>query len=140
MGSRFRGSSTRESTDLYNSMATVSLSDRRRPEPRRGDWIQAKGPRSKIKLKFYTAPRMRGTEVSGSVNPNAYIGPVHDVDHSDMYTSVQVPHPIDKSLLVWINIWTLRGSDSCPVMFAHVVKDTELASWFRRGFHNVFTC
>ena len=129
MGSRFRGSSTRESTHPYNSMATLSLSDPRRPKLRRGDWIQAKAPRSKVNLTFYTAPfsQMRGTEVSGSVNPNAYVGPVHDVDHSDMFTSVQVPHPDDKHLLVWMNIWTARGSHSCPVTVAHVVKDTEFS-------------
>ena len=40
-------------------MATVSLSDRSRPEPCRGDWIQARGPRSKVKQKFYTAPFVR---------------------------------------------------------------------------------
>ena len=87
-------------------MATVSLSDRSRPEPCRGDWIQARGPRSKVKLKFYTAPfsQITRTAVPGSVNPNAYVGPAHDVDHSDMFTSVQVPHPDDKRLLVWMNI------------------------------------
>ena len=75
-----------------------------------------------------------GTEVPGSVSPNGYVGPVHDVDHSDMFTSVQVPHPDDKHLLVWMNIWTARNS----VFLAHVVTDTELANWFRQGFQNVF--
>ena len=121
-------------------MATVLLSDPCRPTPCRGDWIQARGPRSKVKLKFYTAPfsHRTGTEVPGSVSPNAYVGPVHDVDHSDMFTSVQVPHPDDKHLLVWMNIWTARGSNSSPVNFAHVVKDEELLNWFRQGFQNVF--
>ena len=82
-------------------MATVSLSDRSRPEPRRG-WIQARGPRSKVKLKFYTAPfsQMTGTEVRGRVSPNAYVGLVHNVDHSELFTSVLVPHPEHKDLLV----------------------------------------
>ena len=129
-------------------MATYPSPDPWRPEPRRGDWIQARGPRSKVKLKFYTAPfsHMRlsergdatpiGTQVPGSVSPNGYVGPVHDVDHSDMFTSVQVPHPDDKHLLVWMNIWTITARGS--VLFAHVVTDTELANWFRQGFQHVF--
>ena len=121
-------------------MADVPCSDLRRPEPCRGDWIQARGPRSKIKLKFYTAPfsQRTGTEVPGRVSPNAYVGPVHDVDHTDLFTSVQVPHPDDENLLVWMNIWTARGSHSGPVHFAHVVQDMELLNWFRQGFQNVF--
>ena len=66
---------------------------------------------------------MTGTEVPGRVSPNAYVGPVHNVDHSELFTSVLVPHPEHKDLLVWMNIWTARGPHNCPVHFAHVVTE-----------------
>ena len=115
-----------------------------KPSPQIGDWLQAKGPWSKIVLKFYSSPplvlllehyhgrRFLSIEMDAEVQPWQYIGPVHLVseDHHD-FVSVLVPHP-QSGLLNWVNIWGF-GQPYC-----HIVSDNVLADWCRQGFHNMF--
>ena len=113
-----------------------------KPSPHVGDWLQAKGPWSKIVLKFYSNPplvllldavrRFESIEIDSEVQPWQYIGPVHLVsqDHPN-FVSVLVPHP-QIGLLTWLDIW---GLNKPP---CHIVSDNVLAAWFRKGFHNMF--
>ena len=108
-----------------------------RPWPCRGDWLQARGQGSSIVVKFYTLPcGLRGTEIPSIVSPSQYFGPVHAVDQSHYFTSVQVPHPNQPDLLAWMNIWScIRGRG---VHYARIVPDEILATWLRDGFQNLY--
>ena len=114
-----------------------------RPDPRRGDWIKSRGPRSRLRLRFYSSPRSHGTgiefpRVRRQPATHEYLGPVHRVDHTNDFASVQVPHPDYEDLLVWVDIWVSRGPTPEPVCFAYLVPSQVLARWFRRGFHKWF--
>ena len=117
-----------------------------KPSPKVGDWLQANGPRSEIKLRFYSHPplallidddgpivgRYESDEYEAEVQPWQYIGPVHLVsqDH-DSFVSVLVPHPQDGHL-AWLNIW------GHGVKYCRIVSENTLADWFREGFRNAF--
>ena len=113
-----------------------------RPSPKVGDWLQAKGPNSDIKLKFYSHPpivlsmcndpRFRSHEYDAEVQPGQFIGPVHLVcqDHHSL-VSVLVPHP-QSSQLAWMNIW------GYGIKYCRIVTDDTLACWFRQGIRNTF--
>ena len=95
-------------TDLVGQVAAsaVRWSDDDRPHPRRGDWVQARGERSRIVLKFYSAPPDHGgyeIDARADVRPHQYIGPVHDVADNGVFVSVCVPHPTT-GWLAWMNI------------------------------------
>ena len=118
------------------------------PCPVRGEWIQAKGPSSKVVLKFYSAPpRIGGYELDAPrVSPHQYIGPVHDVDNCGGFVTVLVPHPTTGQL-AWTNIWRVKADvdgfreydgAGCGSDVAHLVSNDALASWFRHGFENMF--
>ena len=109
-----------------------------RPQPRRGDWVQARGERSRIVLKFYSAPPNPGgheIDAIADVRPHQYIGPVHEVVDNGVFVSVCVPHPVT-GWLAWMNIWSCtRGRG---VHYARLVSDEKLASWRRQGWSNEY--
>ena len=109
-----------------------------RPTPRRGDWIESRGANSSVVLKFYSAPPGHGggDEIDvPRVGPHQYLGPVHDVDYSDGFVSVLLPHPTTGEL-AWTNIWS--NNKGRGVDYARLVPDEALARWLRHGFQNEY--
>ena len=104
----------------------------------RGDWYRARGPRSSIVLKFYTAPpNVGGDQICGGrVRPNSFLGPVHQICNADPeLVAVLVPVPWEPTLLGWLNVWGNRdgGAD-----YALRLCDEELDDWRRGGWVNQF--
>ena len=109
-----------------------------RPQPRRGDWVQAMGERSTIVLKFYSAPPDHGgyeIDACADVRPHQYVGPVHDVVDNGVFVTVCVPHPTT-GWLAWMNIWSCtRGRG---VHYAYLVSEEKLEIWRRQGWSNEY--
>ena len=117
-----------------------------RPRPLRGDWFRSRRC-GKIRLRAYwTAPSMGLLDASlpafpdVEIPPGVYVGPVHDIDVTDTYVAVLVPHPVVGDALVWINVWCSHGKHfgDPPVDFAIKVPDHETARWYDRGWRNVY--
>ena len=65
-----------------------------------------------------------------------YLGPVHGVDLSQLFTAVLVPHPDDVEVLVWVNVWTsrnlsgeYRGVSFCSMVPRVLTDDWRLSGW-----------
>ena len=69
-----------------------------------------------------------------------YLGPIHEVDVTNRFVAVLVPHPADATLLVWVNLWSSRNQAGLPasVYFCDPMPQDELTAWIRRGWQNRF--
>ena len=72
--------------------------------------------------------------------PGTYLGPVHGTDATDRFFAVLVTHPADRSLLVWVNIWSSKDKWGRPssVWFCDQVADAEVEAWRDNGWENRF--
>ena len=125
------------------SVPEIDLTEMAQPSPAVGDWLQAPGQGAEIELKFYTRPplamllhddsRFKTYKFNVNVQPSQLFGPVHLVsqDHPN-FVSVLVPMPELGGRMAWTNIWG-DGKYYC-----HIVKEQQLADWFRKGIPNVF--
>ena len=111
-----------------------------RPELQRSDWVRALqvqgegcwmlAPSSQMPMH---APDIVNWEV-------LYLGPVHEVDQTPLFAAVLVPHPQERDLLVWVNVWTSKNMQHewRGVRFYEVVPERVLAEWASNGWENVF--
>ena len=108
------------------------------PDVERGDWLRARGPRTKIRLKFYVwPPSVRAAaELQTAYEPGQYFGPVHAVEVTDRFVSARVPHPQHRELLVWTNVWTSGDFWETSTAFCFRVPPRDLASWMAAGWEN----
>ena len=108
------------------------------PAVERGDWLRARGPHTKIRVKFYVwPPSVRAAApLQTAYEPGQYFGPVHAVEVTDRFVSARVPHPHPqhRELLVWINVWTSDKS----VLFCFVVPQADLLAWIAAGWQNEY--
>ena len=116
----------------------------RRPDvPLRGDWYVT----TTAALRFYELPpsQTQGHAWSGMsrcalqllkrpLPPGTYVGPVHAVERTKWFISIQVPHPEDSGTLTWTNIW------KPTLQLAHRVERKGLHDWFNQGWENVYIC
>jgi hypothetical protein len=65
-----------------------------------------------------------------------FIGPVHDVDISYRFIAIMVPHPYQRDLPVWVNVWTSQNQAGRPshVDFCSPVQRMECINWRRQGW------
>ena len=69
-----------------------------------------------------------------------YIGPVHRMDHTELFAAVFVPHPVDVTRLVWVNVWSSKNVSGQPasVFFCRAVDPKKVARWNRAGWEDRF--
>ena len=63
---------------------------------------------------------------------------MHDVDYTERFTAVRIPHPIQSDVLTWCSIWTtenLRG-DGTHTSFCTLLPRMTLKQWNREGWQN----
>ena len=72
------------------------------------------------------------------IPPNFYLGPVHEVEQSTLFTTIRIPTGRGDEL-GWVNVWR-RGQDrpDVGVLFALPVEEAVVASWRDRGWVNQF--
>ena len=106
-----------------------------RPSPVRGDWFRALaslGGRCWLLAPSENTP-VRGPKITHW--EGRYLGPVHDVDLSQLFTAVLVPHPDDVEVLVWVNVWTSRNlsGEYRGVSFCSMVPRVLTDDWHLSG-------
>ena len=103
----------------------------RRPLVQRGDWFQGRGPMSRVVLRYYLLPPSQGLPAytDTRIEPWQYLGPVHEVEETAVFTSILVPHFGEGPDLRWVNAWR-SGVD-----FAYKV---EIWPWILLGWRNRF--
>ena len=113
-----------------------------RPAPKRGDWYRSRGCWSAIELKSYWTPPSLGLAnplpafPAIPIEPNTLIGPVHNVDYSNKFLAVQVPHPYHSENLVWINVWFFqRKRHNYPIIeYAYRISEWKKQQWLNMGW------
>ena len=110
-----------------------------RPLPVRGAYYRTRGRHSRVVIRAYTNPHSQADLLSPEsaplrlppLAPGTFLGPVHAVDHSHVFVSVQIEYPGSYGLLVWINIWT---SSPRPVMLARSIPEHCVLTWRANGW------
>jgi hypothetical protein len=123
---------------VHHSMAARPLSNI--PSPRftvhKGDWFRTNANNNG--RCWLSAPSLNEEPLKG---PNlggvgTFIGPVHDVDISYRFIAIMVPHPYQRDLPVWVNVWTSQNQAGRPshVDFCSPVQRMECINWRRQGW------
>ena len=84
-----------------------------RPDPRRGEYWRSRVGSTNIVCRAYTVPPSVGLGTPGEESiwtypAGSYLGPVHGVEKTVRFVSIQVPGPLGWNQLVWINVWRRR--------------------------------
>jgi hypothetical protein len=113
-----------------------------RPAPVRGDWAHR---RTRVgTVRFWLNPPSLGVPLRAPgichVGPGDFLGPVHAVDNTPEFVSIQVPYPKFPSLLVWVNIWSSHNHLGVPrgIDYCHVVPPQMHERWVHRGWTDEF--
>ena len=69
-----------------------------------------------------------------------YLGPVHGMDHTPLLAAVLVPHPVDVTRLVWVNVWSSKNVSGQPasVFFCRAVDPKKVVTWNCAGWEDRF--
>ena len=119
-----------------------SMSDPR-PQVRRGDWFWTRHWHSRVVCKFYRYPPSRNwaERILRDIPPGTYLGPVHEVEETDLFTSIRIPTGERPDRLAWLNVWR-AGDHRRPdrgVHYAFKVEDAgEWGEWHNRGWVNFY--
>ena len=123
---------------VHHSMAARPLSNIRSPPftVHKGDWFRTNANNNG---RCWLLPPSLNEEPAKGPNlggVGTFIGPVHNVDISQRFIAVLVPHPNRRDLPVWVNVWTSQNQAgrASSVSFCSPVQRMECINWRRRGW------
>ena len=127
-----------------------------RPEPRRGEYWKSRTNHAGIVCRGYTEAPSVGLGTPGgrpiwTFPPGSFLGPVHNVERTSRFVSIQVPGPLAWNQLVWVNVWCqkarrtpyrsrgrVRRQDDEGVDYAVKVPYSVVRSWRAAGWEDRF--
>jgi hypothetical protein len=126
-------------TDSELPLFTVPLVDAMvcsRLHVQQGDWFRTK----KANMgRCWMIPPSKNDPCRGApLGPEGtFIGPVHNVDETERFIAVLVPHPHRNwDLPVWVNVWTSQDKEGRPssVYFCDPIPKRECDKWRGMGW------
>ena len=137
---------------LLQYFAQVRFSTNMRPfrtnepdVPIAGDWFQT----TTVPMRFYKSSPAAALDHPWSgmarcgeiflrdrLLPGSYIGPVHEVEKTERFISVRVPHPEDPTVLLWANVWKRTNHKNGSLQIALKVSHHILWRWQSRGWES----
>ena len=113
--------------------------------PAVGDWFQC----TTVPLRFYkfSPCQALGHPLSGMARcgrvcfesrtwPGMYIGPCHEVEHTENFVSIRVPSPEDRTALVWTNVWKRGSNGQRSLQIAVKVDSSTVVRWHSMGWED----
>ena len=102
-----------------------------RPQPQIGEYWQSRGGCTTIICKGYADPpsaRRFLLQPTYRFQKGEVLGIVHETEEFEQFVSIRVPHPREKNMLIWVNVW---GSGT---NYAYPVRSSCVESWRRQGW------
>ena len=101
------------------------------PQPEIGEYWVSKGGCTGIICKGYADPPSAQKFLLGPAYrfwKGERLGLVHEVETSQQFVSIRVPHPEAENMLVWVNVWGFGYN------YAYPLHNSVVESWYRRGW------